>query len=53
MWQLLHYCHSPLSFFEACSRRYGDPFTVRWAGYSKTLDRAIAGLVQEMNAARA
>lgn len=32
-WQLLHYSLSPLSFLEGCSRRYGDPFTVRWAGY--------------------
>jgi len=32
-WQLVHYTHSPLSFFDACARRFGDPFTVRWAGY--------------------
>ena len=32
-WQLLHYSHSPLPFLEACAARYGDPFTVRWAGY--------------------
>jgi cytochrome P450 len=33
VWQLLHYTHSPLSFLESCARRYGDPFTVRLAGY--------------------
>ncbi|HVS37616.1 MAG TPA: cytochrome P450 [Gemmataceae bacterium] len=34
-WQLLRYSYSPLSFLEECSRRFGDPFTVRWAGYGK------------------
>lgn len=33
VWQLLRYTHSPLPFLEACSRRYGDPFTVRMPGY--------------------
>lgn len=33
LWQLLHYAHSPLSFFEGCARRFGDPFTVRFTGY--------------------
>ena len=32
-WQLLHYSHSPLSFLEQCARRFGDPFTTRFAGY--------------------
>jgi cytochrome P450 len=32
-WQLLRYSQSPLPFLEECGRRYGDPFTVRWAGY--------------------
>ena len=31
--QFLRYSHSPLPFLEACARRFGDPFTVRWAGY--------------------
>ena len=31
--QLLQYSHSPLRFLERCSARFGDPFTVRWAGY--------------------
>src|ERR1700750_3447159 len=33
VWQLLHYSQSPLSFLETCARRYGDAFTVRFAGY--------------------
>ncbi len=33
IWQLLHYAHSPLTFFENCARRYGTPFTVRWSHY--------------------
>ena len=33
LWQLLHYSHSPLKFLEGCARRYGDPFTVPWAGF--------------------
>lgn len=32
-WQLLSYSFSPLPFLEACQRKYGDPFTVRFAGY--------------------
>ena len=34
-WQLIRYSHSPLPFLEACARRYGDPFTIRMAGYGK------------------
>jgi cytochrome P450 len=33
VWQLLRYTHEPLSFLEACARRYGDPFTFRCAGF--------------------
>ena len=33
-WQLIRYSHSPLPFLEECARRYGDPFTIRLAGYS-------------------
>ena len=33
LWQLLHYSHSPLKLLEGCARRYGDPFTVPWAGF--------------------
>ena len=32
-WQLLRYSQSPLAFLEECARRYGDPFTIRLAGY--------------------
>jgi cytochrome P450 len=32
-WQLLHYSHDPLGFFERHARRYGTPFTVRWTHY--------------------
>ena len=32
-WQLLRYSLSPLPFLEDCARRYGTPFTTRWAGY--------------------
>ena len=31
--QLLRYSHKPLPFLEGCARHYGDPFTVRMAGY--------------------
>lgn len=31
--QLLRYSLAPLPFLEACARRHGDPFTVRFAGY--------------------
>lgn len=34
-WQLLRYSHSSLPFLEGCARRYGGPFTVRWAGYGR------------------
>jgi cytochrome P450 len=33
VWQLLRYAHAPLPFLEGCGRRFGDPFTVRLAGY--------------------
>ena len=33
VWQLLRYSQSPLPFLDECARRYGDPFTIRWAGY--------------------
>src|SRR4029077_19353528 len=34
-WQLLHYTLNPMSFLDACERRYGEAFTVRLAGYGK------------------
>src|SRR6185295_7626449 len=47
-WQLLRYSHSPLPFLEACSRRYGDPFTVRFAGYGKFVMLANPLAVQDV-----
>jgi cytochrome P450 len=35
VWQLVRYTHAPLPFLEECARRYGDPFTIRMAGYGK------------------
>jgi cytochrome P450 len=32
-WQLVRYSQAPLRFLERCAVRYGDPFSVRWAGY--------------------
>lgn len=34
-WQLLRYSQSPLPYLEACRQRYGDPFTMKFAGYGK------------------
>ncbi len=47
-WQLLHYSHSPLPFLEACARRYGDPFTVRWAGYGRFVMLASPDAVRDV-----
>lgn len=33
VWQLHRHNRSPLPFLEHCAHRYGDPFTVRLAGY--------------------
>jgi cytochrome P450 len=33
VWQLFRYTRSPLPFLEECARRYGDPFTIRLAGF--------------------
>lgn len=32
-WNLVRYSHMPLPFLERCAARFGDPFTVRFAGY--------------------
>ena len=48
VWQLLRYSHSPLPFLEACSRRYGDPFTIRLAGYGKFVMLASPDAVQDV-----
>lgn len=47
-WQLLRYSHSPLPFLEACARRYGDPFTVRWAGYGRFVMLASPDAVRDV-----
>jgi cytochrome P450 len=33
VWQLLRYSHAPLPYLEKCTRRFGDQFTFRMAGY--------------------
>ena len=48
VWQLLRYSHSPLPFLEACAHRYGDPFTVRWAGYGNFVMLASPDAVQDV-----
>lgn len=48
VWQLLRYSHSPLPFLEACARRYGDPFTIRLAGYGKFVMLASTGAVKDV-----
>lgn len=47
-WQLLRYSHAPLPFLEACARRYGDPFTVRWAGYGQFVMLASPDAVRDV-----
>ena len=32
-WQLIRYSQSPLPFLEQCAARYGDDFSLRFAGY--------------------
>jgi cytochrome P450 len=48
IWQLLCYSHSPLSFLDACARRYGDPFTVRWTGYGRFVMLASPDAVRDV-----
>jgi cytochrome P450 len=47
-WQLLRYSYSPLPFLEGCARRYGDPFTVRWAGYGRFVMLASPDAVRDV-----
>jgi cytochrome P450 len=47
-WQLLRYSHSPLPFLEGCAARYGDPFTVRWAGYGTFVMLASPDAVRDV-----
>ena len=47
-WQLLRYSHSPLPFLEDCARRYGTPFTTRWAGYGTFVMLASSEAVKDV-----
>jgi cytochrome P450 len=47
-WQLVRYSFSPLPFLEGCARRYGDPFTVRWAGYGSFVMLADPAAVRDV-----
>lgn len=47
-WQLVRYSQSPLPFLEECARRYGDPFTVRWAGYGSFVMLASPDAVKDV-----
>jgi len=47
-WQLLRYSHSPLTFLEQSAQRYGDPFTVKFAGYGKFVMLASPDAVQDV-----
>src|SRR3954462_9845721 len=48
VWQLLSYSYAPLPLLEACSRRYGDPFTIRFAGYGKFVMLASPEAVKDV-----
>jgi cytochrome P450 len=48
VWQLIHYSHSPLPFLEACAHRYGDPFTIQWAGYGRFVMLASPDAVKDV-----
>ena len=47
-WQLLRYSQSPLPFLEDCARRYGTPFTTRWAGYGTFVMLASSEAVKDV-----
>jgi cytochrome P450 len=47
-WQLLRYSFNPLSFLEACHRRYGNRFTVRMAGYGRFIVLADPAAVRDV-----
>ena len=47
-WQLLRYSQNPLTFLDECARRYGDTFTVRFAGYGKFVMLAEPRAVQDV-----
>src|SRR5262245_49186119 len=47
-WQLLRYTHAPLPFLEACGRRYGEPFTIRLAGYGTLVMLTAADAIKDV-----
>jgi cytochrome P450 len=48
VWNLLHYSYSPLPFLEGCAARFGDPFTVRFAGYGSFVMLADPAAVRDV-----
>jgi cytochrome P450 len=48
VWQLLRYAHSPLTFLEECSRRFGDPFTVHLAGFGTLVFMSNAEAIRDV-----
>jgi cytochrome P450 family 135 len=46
--QLLRYAHSPLAFLEASARRYGDPFTIRLAGFGTLVIMACPTAIKDV-----
>jgi cytochrome P450 len=46
--QLVHYNYAPLSYLEGCARRYGTPFTVRWAGYGTFVMLTASDAIQDV-----
>ena len=46
--QLLRYSQSPLPFLDGHARRYGDPFTIRLAGYGPLVMLATPTAVQDV-----
>ncbi len=46
--QLWRYSHSPLPFLEECARRYGDAFTVHWAGYGRFVMLTAADAIKDV-----
>jgi cytochrome P450 len=47
-WQLLRYSRSPLPFLEECAHRYGDPFSLRFAGYGSLVMLASPEAVRDV-----
>jgi cytochrome P450 len=47
-WQLVHYSLYPLSFLEACGRKYGDAFTIRLSGYGTLVMLTSAAAIRDV-----